>query len=59
MRRTCPKYGAAYELAECKTIVRDKDSLECNFCNETIIKLHFSLFYVKSQLNDTYFSKNE
>ena len=36
MKRICPKCGAGYELTEVKTTVRDKDSLECNFCNETV-----------------------
>ena len=46
MRRICPKCGAVYELAECKTIMRDKDSLECSYCNETIIKWNGASFWV-------------
>ena len=46
MRRTCPRCGAVYELAECKTIMRDKDSLECNFCNETLIKWNGASFWI-------------
>ena len=45
MKRICPKCGAIYELAEFKTIVREKDSLECNFCNETLIKWNGASFW--------------
>ena len=46
MNRTCSKCGAIYELEECKTIFRDKDSLECEFCGETIIKWNGASFWV-------------
>lgn len=46
MERICPKCGAIYELAEVKTMTRDKDSLECNFCNETLIKWNGASFLV-------------
>ncbi|MBR3887929.1 MAG: hypothetical protein IKJ32_02390 [Clostridia bacterium] len=46
MKRICPKCGAGYELTEVKTTVRDKDSLECNFCNETLIKWNGASFWV-------------
>ncbi len=46
MRRICPRCGAVYELSEYKTIMRDKDSLECDFCGETIIKWNGASFFV-------------
>ena len=46
MKRICPKCGAIYELAEFKTIMRDKDSLECDFCNETLIKWNGASFWI-------------
>lgn len=46
MKRICPKCGAVYELTEVKTTVRDKDSLECNFCNETLIKWNGASFWI-------------
>ena len=46
MVRNCPKCGASYELDEFKCIVRDKDSLECNFCGETIISWNGGSFFV-------------
>ena len=46
MERTCSKCGAVYELTEVKTMVRDKDSLECSFCNETLIKWNGSSFWI-------------
>ena len=46
MKRICPKCGAAYELTEINTMVRDKDSLECNFCNETLIKWNGASFFI-------------
>ena len=46
MKQVCPKCGATYELAEFKTTVRDKDSLECNFCQETLIKWNGASFWV-------------
>lgn len=46
MKRICPKCGAIYELTEVKTMVRDKDSLECNFCNEILIKWNGASFWI-------------
>ena len=46
MKRNCPKCGAIYELNEVKTMVRDRDSLECLFCNETLIKWNGASFWV-------------
>lgn len=46
MKRSCTKCGATYELMEVKTTVRDKDSLECSFCNETLIKWNGASFFV-------------
>ena len=50
MERTCPKCGAVYELVEYKTIMRDRDSLECDFCNETIIKWNGASFWVVKEV---------
>ena len=46
MKSVCSKCGAVYELSECKTMFRDKDSLECNFCNETLMKWNGASFWV-------------
>ena len=50
MERTCPKCGAVYDLIEYKTIMRDQDSLECDFCNETIIKWNGASFWVVKEV---------
>ena len=50
MERTCSKCGAIYELDECTTMFRDKDSLECDFCGETIIKWNGALFWVIKEI---------
>lgn len=50
MKRSCPKCGAVYELTETKIMFRDKDSLECNFCNTTIIKWNGSSFWTIKQI---------
>ena len=50
MKRTCPKCGAVYKLSEIKIMVRDQDSLECSFCNETIIKWDGSSFWVINEV---------
>lgn len=50
MERTCPKCGAVYELIEYKTIMLDRDSLECDFCNETIIKWNGASFWVVKEV---------
>lgn len=46
MKRICSKCGAVYELKEVKISARDKDSLECNFCNTPIIKWNGASFWV-------------
>ena len=46
MKRTCSGCGAVFELAELKTMVRDKDSLKCQFCDETLISWNGSSFFV-------------
>ena len=45
MKRTCSKCGAIYKLDETKIMVRDKDSLECKFCNTTLIKWNGASFW--------------
>ena len=50
MKRACSKCGAVYELNECQTIFRDKDSLECEFCGETIIKWNGASFWVVKEV---------
>ena len=50
MQRTCTKCGATYELSEYKTTMRDKDSLECNFCGETLIKWNGASIWVVKEV---------
>ena len=37
-KETCKKCGSVYELKYTRLIARDKDSIECEVCNEP--KLH-------------------
>ena len=50
MKRSCPRCGAIYELTEVKTMVRDKDSLECVFCGEILIKWNGASFWVAEKV---------
>ena len=45
MKRTCPNCGAVYELSEFKIPVRDKDSLECEFCDATLIRWNGAVYW--------------
>ena len=46
MIETCSKCGAVYEVSELHAITRDIDSLECMFCNKTLLKWNGSTFYI-------------
>ena len=41
----CPKCGTIYELKKHHSPSRDKDSIECYECGETIISWNGGLYY--------------
>lgn len=41
----CPKCGAIYKLFKIKTIMRDKDSEECDICDTTLISWNGAVMY--------------
>ena len=52
MRVTCPKCGAEYDIVEWKTMVRDKDTLDCNYCYEPLIKWNGASFWtIKEEIS--------
>ena len=46
MELVCPDCGASYKVTELQSIVRDKDSIECIFCNKTLLKWNGSSFWI-------------
>lgn len=45
MEKECKKCGAIYEIIESDYPMRDKDSLKCDCCNNTILNWNGGVIY--------------
>jgi len=49
--KVCEKCGAKYKITKIKIPMRDKDSIECNHCNSTIISWNGGVMYTDKEIS--------
>lgn len=49
--KTCDVCGAKYILAEHSIMMRDKDTIECNYCGNTLISWNGGCYYTDEEIS--------